>query len=221
MSGRSEFLYWILFQEIQSLIDWKWYPKTIIVDFEMALLKAVRGQFKESRVVGCFFHYMQAIIRKMKKCKINDLDINLFSYLFKIPTIINPKYINLVMKFIKEKIPAGNVQWDDFMKYFETTWLKKYGIELWNIYWQNDEGSILRTNNALERYNRRLNELFSTPHPGLFEFVSVLVDEELYYTLQMRKMRSGEMPRKIRNDIEMPCIDDDFIQYARRAGVRL
>ena len=41
-------------------------PQTVMVDFEIAVLNAVRGSFPNSTLKGCFFHFCQAIYRKVQ-----------------------------------------------------------------------------------------------------------------------------------------------------------
>ncbi|KRX53244.1 hypothetical protein T09_2547 [Trichinella sp. T9] len=38
---------------------------TIICDFETALIPAIRGYFPNTRVQGCYFHFCQAVHRKL------------------------------------------------------------------------------------------------------------------------------------------------------------
>ncbi|KRX52259.1 hypothetical protein T09_6919 [Trichinella sp. T9] len=38
---------------------------TIICDFETALIPAIRGYFPNTRVQGCYFHFCQAVHRKV------------------------------------------------------------------------------------------------------------------------------------------------------------
>ncbi|KRZ12219.1 hypothetical protein T11_5829 [Trichinella zimbabwensis] len=40
-------------------------PKTIICDFETALIPAIQGYFPNTRVQGCYFHFCQAIHHKV------------------------------------------------------------------------------------------------------------------------------------------------------------
>ncbi|KRZ88636.1 hypothetical protein T08_4538 [Trichinella sp. T8] len=40
-------------------------PETIICDFETALIPAIRGYFPNTRVQGCYFHFCQAVHRKV------------------------------------------------------------------------------------------------------------------------------------------------------------
>ena len=73
------------------------------------------------------------------------------------------------------------VKMGQFWKYFKKHWCsdKKY-IATWNINEPSNEGYlelINRTNNALERYNRSLNEMFPMAHPSLLAFIKVLEEE--------------------------------------------
>ncbi|KRX85727.1 hypothetical protein T06_2439 [Trichinella sp. T6] len=40
-------------------------PQTIICDFETALIPAIQGYFLNTRVQGCYFHFCQAVHRKV------------------------------------------------------------------------------------------------------------------------------------------------------------
>jgi hypothetical protein len=60
-------------------------------------------------------------------------------------------------------------EWNYFWRYFNRTWLTQYKISDWNI---NGVMSLNnRTNNALERYNRTLNNEFPNAHPSLVTFI--------------------------------------------------
>ena len=41
-------------------------PTSISVDFEEAMIKALDYHFKETSIDGCYFHFCQAIYRKMQ-----------------------------------------------------------------------------------------------------------------------------------------------------------
>ena len=51
-----------------------------------------------------------------------------------------------------------------FLNYFEKTWICKYPPKL-RSYYNLPKQLISRTNNALERYNRRIGEKFNFPPP--------------------------------------------------------
>ena len=66
--------------------------------------------------------------------------------------------------------------------------MKRHVPSLWNLS-EIDEG-LHKTNNALERHNRRLNNKISAAQPSFAQFAAVLPGEEWYYSSQARKMRS-------------------------------
>ena len=57
---------------IVVLLEYRWMPGVCVVDFEKALNKSVLYQFTKTRILGCFFHFKQALWKKMKKFKINE-----------------------------------------------------------------------------------------------------------------------------------------------------
>ena len=67
MSGRDEFLYCEVLHVLVVALDYHWSPRAVVVDFEKALVRAVQYQFPESRITGCWFHFRQALHRKIVK----------------------------------------------------------------------------------------------------------------------------------------------------------
>ena len=69
-----------------------------------------------------------------------------------------------------------------FWQYFNHTWIKLHKPDLWNIHsalQSEDSETVLinRTNNPVERFNRRMNELLPTPHPSMVSFVNAIRSE--------------------------------------------
>ena len=72
---------------------------------------------------------------------------------------------------------SDRLKWIQFWEYFESFWCASADfMETWNIIDKDKSHYDLqnRTNNALERYNRTMNELFPTPHPSLLLFVQTI-----------------------------------------------
>ncbi|KAF0990029.1 hypothetical protein HZS_2207 [Henneguya salminicola] len=44
----------------------------VAMNFEKALISAVNHEFPESRVMGCYFHFKQALHRKLKKYRVSS-----------------------------------------------------------------------------------------------------------------------------------------------------
>lgn len=71
-SGKDEYLYCEVFCSIIVALKYHWSPKVVVVDFEQALQNAVQYQFADSRMVGYYFHFQQALYRKMAKVSVVD-----------------------------------------------------------------------------------------------------------------------------------------------------
>ena len=71
LTGKSEYLYNKVFEDVINLlsengIDIDELPKFIMSDFEKSLIKAIKKNFKNCIVDGCFFHYVKLIWSKAK-----------------------------------------------------------------------------------------------------------------------------------------------------------
>ena len=82
-------------------------------------------------------------------------------------SIINP--------VILDEDDDDKVKMGQFWKYSKYFWcFDETFITTWNIndpHNAKDLELVSRTNDALERYNRTLNDMFSTAHPTLLHFV--------------------------------------------------
>lgn len=73
LTGKSFELYKMAIQIIkdQALENGlQWAPKSVMLDFEQASIKAFKHHFPETRMIGCFFHYSQCLWRKF--CEVEN-----------------------------------------------------------------------------------------------------------------------------------------------------
>ncbi|KAG6953148.1 hypothetical protein JG688_00012962, partial [Phytophthora aleatoria] len=62
--------------------------------------------------------------------------------------------------------------------------MRSYDPALWNIYAIAESTDIvIRTNNALERFKRDLNESFTTAHPSWLDFMAVIKEKSKNYVV--------------------------------------
>ena len=84
----------------------------------------------------------------------------------------------LGFQYLKEQALLGDediLKLDMFLDYFRSTWMTLFSPNDWNISAQINHHMLAnRTNNALESYNRHLNNLFTHPHPNIVDFVERL-----------------------------------------------
>ena len=164
MSRRRKRDYKKVLKKIKSLVD---SPRVseFMVDFEAAMWSSLRKVFPDAKVIGCSFHWSQAVWRKIQSLGLAA------SYYQREGT-----HMFLRKVFALPLLPAAHIQpaYDDLhvrakatalilplMDYIQSTWVD--GIltpEDWSVY-----GHAVRTNNDLERWHRRLNFNVKTAPP--------------------------------------------------------
>ncbi|ETP39006.1 hypothetical protein F442_13502 [Phytophthora nicotianae P10297] len=174
-----------LFHFIREAANNQLEPTEFVCDFERALIDAVGDQFPNADVIGCLFHFNQAVRIKMRKIGISNsaasiaMAIGVLDMLTVLPIDqIEGPGIRWVKRQNKERCRENGVtyvrsRWDIFWRYFKRTWLELYDPVLWNVHGLT-ERLVARTNNLLERFNRELNAAFSTPHPSMAMFVATI-----------------------------------------------
>eukprot|EP00804_Cyclotella_cryptica_P029811 CCRYP_019331-RA/>CCRYP_019331-RA protein AED:0.18 eAED:0.28 QI:1855/0.6/0.66/1/0/0/6/0/167 len=75
MTGKTNECYWQVFNWITSVVQ-DLDPSYIGVDFELAFFTNVSIHFPEAKLIGCLFHFKQAIRRKMKKLKFPNKEVD-------------------------------------------------------------------------------------------------------------------------------------------------
>eukprot|EP00644_Phytophthora_capsici_P008753 jgi/Phyca11/111322/e_gw1.20.607.1 len=184
-SGKSTQVYELLFNYICIASKNRLDPAHVVCDFEYAMIKTVKNQFPNSRIVGCLFHFKQALRRKMLKLRISEAEVSVSmreGCIDRLTVIrrcdIAVRGIQDVRRIIKRDCVAQGIvyskdNWKKFWKYFKRAWIKKVLPEWWNINGLNED-IVNRTNKPLERYNRTLNEAFPVPHPDVIQFISII-----------------------------------------------
>jgi len=222
MESKCELVYYHALEQCIGASGWKLDANTISCDFETALINQCKLQFRSAKIVGCLFHWKQALRRKLMKCHIpSDL----------ITTLIGPNgTANILTEIPIEDIAGKGIayvryttnegdyvkQLDIFWEYFTNTWLKKYDPNDWNVngcYHDENAELINRTNNPLERFNRQMNEDFAHMHPTMDEFVTVIKKQsnDLYASLQL--IQRGRKVVNKRKAVTKYVLPDDYLNW--------
>ena len=205
MTAKTQFLYYHALHYVICVSNWKLDPFTVTCDFEKALINAVREQFRQSVVNGCLFHWKQALRRKMGSLNIDKETIsmamtrNVLDVLTIIPRDeVVRKGIPYVRSILDIEVHTNEqrVKWNSFWAYFKSFWCSSNSfIKCWNII--DSDGAYFdlqnRTNNALERYNREMNDKFTTPHPSLILFVQTIEIEGRYQVQRLQDITVGRI----------------------------
>lgn len=213
LQNSDDWSYWHFLHLCLIATDLKLDPSTITTDFEKPLLKAVNDQFPEATRVGCLFHFMQALRRKLVKLHVPADQIyramgkEMLESLTRTKKDDIPYAINRIRRAIDEG--EEKEKWDKFYAYFQKTWVKGYGVEAWNISEMIGKNVEIqnRTNNALECFNRELNTKFSSPRPNIFHFVNVIRSISKSKCSEVQSIRAGKGKKPKRRRLELDIIE--------------
>ena len=99
---KNEYIYCELLHQLIVLMEYNWMPRVITTDFEKALISAVKHEFPESRIIGCYFHLKQALQRKLIKFKMLNFNSTLILNKIELLTIVPQEQISAAIQYIKE-----------------------------------------------------------------------------------------------------------------------
>lgn len=224
MTSKTESMYRRVFEEVRSLTDYAASPGNVLCDFEKALMNALRKVFPEAIVRGCLFHWKQAIRRHMisvlhfKEATVNKImEVNNLDILTIIPMgEIESKGIPFVQNKMADY--EDDKKWDSFWAYFKRVWMKI--DEIWNINDYISKGNVdvyellNRTNNALERYNKKLKNEIGTS-PSLSHFFEGLKQQAVNHKNELKAMADGISEAPKMAEINIPDIPDEYKQRSR------
>jgi len=182
-----------------------------MTDYEMAFWNAIRSSFPCSTILGCFFHFKQAVHRWFQGKRIEKSiqeqilqDLHRLSQQSK-RDLFEKEFESFVHKWDK-KIPL-------FIGYFEGMWVNKFPPETWALYSRLElfsslsDDFFLNTNNKIENWHKslkreKLQETFD-PNRGmaLHKLVALLLSE-FYFALERSKMRKEGEEKTRKNSKE-------------------
>ncbi|KAK1945604.1 hypothetical protein P3T76_002652 [Phytophthora citrophthora] len=126
LEAKDEWSYWHALHWVCVLGKMKMTPASVTCNFEAALIKGVRDRFPEIDVIGCLFHWKQAIRRKLVDLRFsaNQISEAMAPGVLDVLTVIPPdeirtKDIPYAMSLMSTK---RCVQlWTQFWDYFTRT----------------------------------------------------------------------------------------------------
>ncbi|KRZ73064.1 hypothetical protein T10_4042 [Trichinella papuae] len=118
-----------------------------VCDFETALIPAIQGNFPNTRVQGCFFHFCQGVLWQVGRLGLRTDYINNQEIRKKVKMLMSLAF--LLMNIVPAGFEILNVgtsgQVEALFEYFQREWLPATKILLWNVH-----AVAVQTNNYLE-----------------------------------------------------------------------
>lgn len=177
-------------------------PTTIHIDFEMAVIGAVRAEFG-IEPTGCLFHFNQSILRHMSSNGLqasynnnNPPEVRKTVRRLMALPLVPPVRLDQAFQSVSATAPAVQGM-DNLIDYVRTTYVDQHGAlfdrTMWNCFGMAD-----RTTNSCEAYHRVLNEYFHHRHPDPFKFSKFLQEQEMEIERRHGQLQMGAPPKKRR-----------------------
>ena len=164
--------------------------------------KAAEEMFPDAKISGCFFHFGQAIYRKVQKLKLAKLyadnkEVRHQAVRKCIALALVPEedIVDGWLTIVGEAPP--NEDLTEFFDYFCDTWLEGFSSNLWNVNRQRH-----RTNNVAEAWNRGFGGV-APAHQSLWRCITQIRDDALIVGARLRRIDLGvEKNRRRKQQIE-------------------
>lgn len=151
-------------------------PSKIMIDYEASMRKAVRVVWENASLKGCYFHFTQAIRRRVNSIKalsyLVKSDANAFKIykmFMKLPLLPLEKIesgLQTILKFQDDLKLSKNFK--SFNNYFISTWVKKFSYSSFCVSKEKN-----KTNNYTESYNAKIKK-YIQKNPSVYSFLGKL-----------------------------------------------
>ena len=183
-----------------------------MLDFEIAMLKAVKCVFKQVTIKGCKFHLGQSWWRKIKDLGLASTYSNRKSPLSKwlrglfglamLPAALVQSTFKLYSsaRFIRNKTNAVT----QLCKYLRSTYV--FESSTFNpSMWAGLDNNGKATNNGAEAFHRHFGDLFGYLRckPSLFHFLRIISRVNTLKDIKLRSSPKTVSPRNCDKDIEL------------------
>ena len=220
--GKLQKLYKVAIQGIIDACDGRLQLSTFTADFEQAILNTARALFSDAPLIGCLFHWKQALRRKLLELRVPKAVIHQLlgveNSLMDLLTVIPiPEIVVKGILYIHAHFnEQGNEEkFNSFWSYFVNTWIREYPADLWNFTRSPSarDNMVNRTNNPLERYNRTLNQAFPCAHPTMDHFITTINAEARRYARLLEDIQRGYATAPPHLPVPVPTIPPSYHNY--------
>lgn len=194
-----------ILQDVCSVHNLIFSPKTVTIDFEMSIHKAVKEVWTGSNIIGCRFHLCQAWFRKIQQLGLavdynHDTEIGKYLKHFFGLQFLDPSEVEDCFRseLLDANVLNGNVK--QFTDYLLKTYISSDAI-FPPLIWAAKSDSTCRTTNACESFHSDFNKSFYSCHPSIHQFVDILINFQCKTYVKIVSARKYE--KKIRKDVQL------------------
>ena len=179
-------------------------PDNILIDFEMAIQKAMLTVWPEVQLSGCFYHLCQALWRNVQHQGLSDMykndhDFRSATKLLPALAFVRPDDVTETFELIQDECPPAL---DNIYNYFEDNYIgrvrrgrrraaPRYSIAMWNCHERVKHG-VARTNNSVEGWHCAFQNALGCVHPTIYKLIEALRKEQSMTEVSIERTLAGE-----------------------------
>ena len=218
ITGKSEFLYDNLFEDIIKIIESKGIKikdinSNFMVDFEKSLINSIKKNFNSPNIDGCFFHFTILLWKKAKSlglCKRSILkNTKILIFMLKIIPFLNIDQRRDLFIQIKDYFKESDGNYSALVNYYEKNWLNNPYTNYCKL---TNKEFLNRTNNNQERFHKTLNGLIECYHSKL----SFLIDKYNNYIRFFYEKIKKSLINKIEEKVEKFSVVNDILLFIKK-----
>ena len=172
----------------------------MLIDFEPAIRTAIASILSETVIRGCFFHFAQCIWRKVQDLglvtayKQNSSLRKTVRRIAALP-LMPLNALGRLWHLLRAQGPVDVPRMPELFDYVQTTWINNDALfepRMWNQFENN--GS--RTNNSVEGFNFRINNLIRIRRPSIFRLILALQRTQMQNEIGLARLMQGGRARR-------------------------
>lgn len=186
----------------------------MLTDFEKAVINAVKSEFLLAQSKGSHFHLAQSVYKQIQRNNLTSKygnDQNFSLLIRHIPALAFLSVLEIPVAFdelkellLEEAEPI--IKWfdDNYVRGRHRRTLKNGQIqrwppEMWSVF-ENRHLALPRTQNKIEAWHRRWENLVGRAHVGIFAIIKEIQKEQNIVKNEVERALRGEPAQKMRRD---------------------
>lgn len=200
MTRKTQALYAAIFEKTKELVpDFR--PTFAMADFEGASAAAFRLVFGPTDVFGCWFHFAQAVLKRVNRIGLNQAYLqnaevkDVVRCILGIP-LLPASQINVAADELRQRVTDDSAyphQLGELITYVNRQWVLKTSIGPERL---SVRDNVNRTNNILESFHAALKRRIQVHHPNFFAFMGHLQRLTVDAMNDVERMRNGLRVRR-------------------------
>lgn len=180
-------------------------PVSVLTDFELASIQAVKDTFPNTNVTGCFFHLGQSLWRHVQNAGLYNSYVTNDDIRTQVKSLLALAFLPV------DEVPAAfdeltenfAAELQQVSNYFEDVYVGRrarrgrrqptFPPSMWNMYDRQSQG-LPRTNNSVESWHQSFHRSLQCDHPSLWKLLTSISKENGLQELVLTQTLSGSRP---------------------------